>query len=87
MCVLGAQRSGKILNLRNELLDCSDQLTKLPYRFSMKSAHRQEFSEPHRASGPAVHHLCQAKLELADKLLRRLRYPALPLQLSDTLRH
>ncbi len=41
----------------------------------------------HHASGPAVHHFCQAKLELANKLLSCLRYPTIPLQFSDTLGH
>lgn len=41
----------------------------------------------HHASGPAVHHFRQAKFELANKLLRRLSYPTIPLQLSDTLGH
>lgn len=42
---------------------------------------------PHHASGPAVHHLSQAELELAYKLLSRLCYPTLPLQLPDSLGH
>lgn len=39
----------------------------------------------HHASGPAVHYLCQAKLELAHKLFGCLWYPTIPLQFSDTL--
>lgn len=43
--------------------------------------------KPHHSPGPAVNHLCEPKLELAYKLLSRLRYPTLPLQLSDALSH
>lgn len=43
--------------------------------------------ETHHASGPAVHHLCQAKLKLSHELLCRLRYPTIPLQLADTFGH
>lgn len=47
----------------------------------------QQSVKTHHASGPAVHHLCQSKLELPYKLLSCLWYPTLPLQLSDTLGH
>lgn len=42
---------------------------------------------PHHASGPAVHHLRQAELELPHELLGRLGDPAFALQLSDSPSH
>lgn len=41
----------------------------------------------HHASGPAVDHLGQAKLELAHKFFHCLGYPTVPLQLPNTLGH
>lgn len=48
---------------------------------------RKQLKSTHHASGPAIHHFRQAKLELAHKLLRRLSYPTIPLQLPDPLGH
>lgn len=45
----------------------------------------QRTASAHHASGPAVHHLRQAELELADELLGCLRYPTIPLQVSNAL--
>lgn len=48
---------------------------------------KQQGGKAHHAPGPAVHHLCQSKLELPYKLFSCLWYPTIPLQLSDPLGH